>query len=327
MKQTNQIDEMSQLQNIFYKKQKRGMVLEKDKDLFSSKVIQAYVSAPIAQVRIEDVFFSWTPFLSLALPHQLALYKLMHPKTAKETQLALKLQALDKVFAEDKSTANALMSMASTYAVLPNTMSSFQKKQISQLEVFFSYAAIYIIREFWGSKFHPSPKINNQLKPILNAWSKQWLQVYKLCQHCRDFLSDTELERLPKAGDWLEAIVNEHRQAILTYLFTNDVEKNTKGSIASDIRDFVEHLKQGITPAKVDFENRPYLYRLLEISVPLADVGKGDSLFYKDYWEPYISSLCDWANIVERSSLIKAVWSRDGGTQRENRGRGRMRRR
>jgi hypothetical protein len=216
--------------------------------------------------------------------------------------------------------------MSSIYAVLPDRLSSFQNKQVSQLETLFSYAAIYIIRELWGSELHLSPRVDNQLKPILNAWSKQWLQIYRLCNHCRDFLTDAELVQFPKTGNWLEAIVNEHRQAVITSLFINDAVKNTKADIASDTRDFVGLLKQGITPGKGDLENRPHLYRLLEISVPLAAAGKGNSLFCKNYWKPYISSLCDWANIVERNYLIKAVWSKDGSTQRENRGRGRMRR-
>lgn len=269
MKRINEIETAKQLQNIFEKRQKGGIIIKEDAVFFNSKVIQAYESAPIAQIKIEDDFF---PFLlsSPVLPHQLALYRLIHPQAGEKTQIEIKSEALKDISAKDKNMASALMSMSSIYAILPDSLSQFQKKQTSQLEILFSYAAIYIIRELWGGEFHSLPKIDNRLKPILNAWSKQWLQIYKLCQHCRDFLSDAELIKLPRAWDWLNAIVDEHRLVKLMSFYSNDVEeKNAKRDMASDIRDFVKSLRQGIAPEEIQSEKQPHLHRLLTIR-PLA---------------------------------------------------------
>jgi len=323
MKRINEIETAKRLQKVFEKRQKRGIIPKEDAVFFNSKVIQAYESAPIAQIKIED---NSSPFLlsSPALPHQLSLYRLWDKKPGSSLNVEMDSRILEKIQNKDESMARSLASMSSTYAILPDEMSPYQIKQTSQLEILFSYAATYIAKNTWGKEFCSLIKIDNQLKPLLNAWSEHWLQIYKLCQNCRDFLNKAELTRLLRASDWLNEIVNEHRRSVFMFLYSSHIQEiNNKGYLAAENRDFAKDLEQGIIPEGVDSITQPHLYRLLEISISLADSPAKESNSFRDhYWKPYISSIRNWANIFERDKLIVAVWSKNGMTHRENRGRG-----
>ncbi|MUG98743.1 hypothetical protein F7734_43210 [Scytonema sp. UIC 10036] len=310
----------NQLQEIHGRQQKGGIISEEKSKLFNDWVVKSYALTPIGKLEIHDwrhpnnILFSLS---SPALPHQINLCRVRHKNANKNLGICIKQQTLKKIPVPGME--KPLRSIGSSFILLPNTLNDFQEQRLLQLEFCLSYASVYIIRESWGKNLCSLPKVDNQIKSVLNAWSEPWLQLSNLCIKCRDFLSDAELQQMPRSWDWLDAIAQEHRQSVLKFITSEEVLVSTsKDEEAKAIRDFADFLEDGGANAGSSFE-QPQTYRLYSIATNLAD--KADT-FRSDYWQQYISSLRQWAATIKKNSHIIAIHCDRGKTKRERRGRG-----
>lgn len=298
-----------QLQEIDRKMQKGAFITETDNHIFNHWVNTSYGSAPTAKIILPIGEDSIT-FQSHALRNQLQLQVLRHPKKAVPFW-AIQPSRLNRIPTEDNS-REPLRLMLTPYTLLPKKLNKFQAQQLSQLEVLLKYTAAYIIRNRYRKNFCSMPAVDNRLKPFYDAWADRWYRILNLCSLGMDFLNDLEREKTPKSWNWLDAIVQEHRQLQLLELIANEVPLVPKYEQANFWEIHATSLRKGEIPLDVDSKERPSLFRLLNIATRVA----GDALM------EYIHSVEHFAREIRGNSMVNSVgFGGDGLVRREGRGK------
>lgn len=295
----SELETLQKLRNIAGKAQKKAFIPMEDTLFFNDWVITDYLFSPyhLGKIEIRGITF----LASSPLPPGTKLCYLQQEKSSKGAGICIQEKTIQSV--PEKEMRSPLTSMGTVFAYLPSNLNNYQMRRIAHQETLLSYSAPYIIRESWGKKLCSLPRVNNRIKPELNAYADQWLKIYNLCVKCRDLLTNAELEEIPRAWDWLRIIVHEYRKIFLNYLCSPEAEKDSsKVETSSSLCQYAEALSNSINPC--DPEVEIYKYRLMEICIQIAD--KAD-VFRKELWLPYLRSIRNWANVVKSSSNVLAV--------------------
>ena len=309
-----EIETLRKLNEIQSKIQKKGFLPKGDILFFNDWAITDYIFSPYHSGTIE---IEGITFLSSSLPAGTKLCYLRHEKNNKMSDFCIKTSVIESI--PEKEMRSPLISMGTIFAYLPNNLNDYQMRRIAHEETLLSYAAPYIIRGAWGKKLCSFPRVDNRIRPEFNAYSEQWLKIYNLCVKCRDLLTNTELEKLPRAWDWLRLIVHEHRKIFFDFLCSSEARQNiSKVETASELRQYASALADGVNPC--DPEAEPHRHRLMQVCIGIAD--KAD-VFRKELWNPYLSSVRNWANVAENSTNVLAVSCSDSGeVKRQRQGTG-----